>query len=100
MAAAREDTMGRRLVRIKELLPWARQIQDFEPQGAQSHTEETLWPLLCETLCPLWLKFLCPATTRAVCFVARLRSLIRRALPVLPATAEALLERVPRIQDH
>src|ERR1700740_638135 len=100
MAVARVDTMGIQPGRTKEMLPWARQIQDFEPQGAQGHTEETLWLLLCETLRPQGLRFLCPATTRAFCFVSTLQSLIRRALPAQPATAEAPLDRVLRIQDH
>src|ERR1700752_3964970 len=100
MAAVRAGTMGTRPEHRKERLPLARQIQDFEPQTAQSHTEETRWPLLCETLCPLWLRFLCPATTQGSCFLSRLQSPIRRALPARPATAEARLDRVPQSRAH
>jgi hypothetical protein len=68
MAAAREDTMGIRRVRTKEMLPLARQIG--------------------------------PETTQALRFLARLQSLIRRALPAQPATAEAPRDRVPQTRDH
>ena len=49
--------MGKRRARTTEMLPSAMQIQNLEPQGTQSHTEEILCLFLCVILCPLWLRF-------------------------------------------
>ena len=52
--------------------------------------------------CCHWARQIGPETTRAlrVLFLARLQSLIRRALQVQPATAEAPRERAPQTRDH
>ncbi len=50
--------------------------------------------------CCHWPGKLRPETVRALCVLARLQSLIRRAPPAQPATAEAPPDRVPQTPDH